>query len=146
MLSYVLVLNSTQWNVSYFWIFVYWKENEMTTFKFFFVYLDRHHLNQSMTNKVNDRIHVKFVQDEKLKNNDINLLRNYLFSIQIIKRQLIISMYSYLKRKAHCFILNFCLGHNKRNILIKWWFHKKIIRKSISLVWSLDHVVIHWKP
>jgi hypothetical protein len=46
-----------------------------------------------MINKENDKIHVKFVQDEKLKNNVINLLQNYLYLILNIKHQLIISMY-----------------------------------------------------
>ncbi len=77
------------------------EKKHKTKFNFFFIHLDRHHLNQSMINKVNDKIHVKFEQDEKLKNNVINLLRIYSFLIRIIKHQLIISMYSNRKFRIH---------------------------------------------
>ena len=46
-----------------------------------------------MISKEKDKIHEKFVQDVKLKNNVINLLLNYLHLIRTIKHQLIISTY-----------------------------------------------------
>jgi hypothetical protein len=59
----------------------------------YFVNLDLHHLNQFMINMENDKIHVKFVQDVKLKINVINLLQNYLHLIQIINLQEITGLY-----------------------------------------------------